>query len=65
MTTSTVSYTCDVDIAYQQQNCGTASPTYRHNSSKKGFVGLVMLQDVQKVKWSSTYLRGVGELEAN
>ncbi len=45
------SFTRDTEIAYRRQNCGAASASlaYRRSSSKEGFVGSVMLQDVPTV----------------
>ncbi len=48
MTVSAASYTCDVEITYQLQDCGavSASLVYRHNSSKEGSAGLATPPDV-------------------
>ncbi len=40
------------EIAYQRQNCGggvSVPPAFQLSSSKEGFVGLAMLQDVPAV----------------
>ncbi len=73
MIASTAFYKWGAEIACHPWNCARpfASLVDRHSSSKGGFFGLVMLQNIPTVNWSMTYFcphrlgRGAGELEAS
>ncbi len=73
MTASAAFYAKGAETVCHPWNCIAASAlqAYRHCSCKEGSVGLVMLQDVQKVSCSRTFsfphrfARGADELEAN